>query len=55
MKTTSLSQSGLKPPTKPQLALALAVVKGKPPGQSVKGQANMQFLQSDHFIIDYIF
>ncbi|CAI7577959.1 unnamed protein product [Penicillium crustosum] len=36
MKTTSLSQSGLKPPTKPQLALALAVVKGKPPGQSVK-------------------
>ncbi|CAI7638435.1 unnamed protein product [Penicillium viridicatum] len=36
MTTTSLSKPGVTPPTKLQLALALAVVKGKPPGQSVK-------------------
>ncbi|CRL25786.1 unnamed protein product [Penicillium camemberti] len=36
MTTNSLSKSDVKPPTKLQLALALAVVKGKPPGQSVK-------------------
>ncbi|OQD96076.1 hypothetical protein PENSOL_c017G09927 [Penicillium solitum] len=36
MTTTSLFKSGVTPPTKLQLALALAVVKGKPPGQSVK-------------------
>ncbi|KAJ5413009.1 hypothetical protein N7465_005314 [Penicillium sp. CMV-2018d] len=36
MTTTSLYKPGVTPPTKLQLALALAVVKGKPPGQSVK-------------------
>ncbi|KAJ5607321.1 hypothetical protein N7537_003940 [Penicillium hordei] len=36
MTTTSPSKPGVIPPTKLQLALALAVVKGKPPGQSVK-------------------
>ncbi|KAJ9491751.1 hypothetical protein VN97_g1489 [Penicillium thymicola] len=36
MTSTSLSKPGVTPPTKLQLALALAVLKGKPPGQSVK-------------------
>ncbi|KAJ5177817.1 uncharacterized protein N7500_000516 [Penicillium coprophilum] len=36
MTTTKPSSSGVTPPTKLQLALALAVVKGKPPGQGVK-------------------
>ncbi|OQE10147.1 hypothetical protein PENVUL_c004G08305 [Penicillium vulpinum] len=36
MKAIEPSKSGVAPPTKLQLALALAVVKGKPPGQSVK-------------------
>ncbi|KAJ5213498.1 hypothetical protein N7449_000667 [Penicillium cf. viridicatum] len=36
MTTTSLPKPGATPPTKLQLALALAVVKAKPPGQSVK-------------------
>ncbi|CAG8909150.1 unnamed protein product [Penicillium egyptiacum] len=36
MTTISPSKPGVTPPTKLQLALALAVVKRKPPGQSVK-------------------
>ncbi|KAJ5356159.1 hypothetical protein N7517_010768 [Penicillium concentricum] len=36
MATDSPSKSSVTPPTKLQLALALAVVKGKPPGQGVK-------------------
>ncbi|KAJ6184630.1 hypothetical protein N7519_005931 [Penicillium mononematosum] len=36
MTTISQSKPSVTPPTKPQLALALAVVKRKPPGQSVK-------------------
>ncbi|KAF3028003.1 hypothetical protein E8E15_004506 [Penicillium rubens] len=36
MTTISQCKHGVTPPTKPQLALALAVVKRKPPGQSVK-------------------
>ncbi|KAJ5817658.1 hypothetical protein N7447_007666 [Penicillium robsamsonii] len=36
MTTMSPSKSDITPPTKLQLALALAVVKGKPPGQGVK-------------------
>ncbi|OQE44621.1 hypothetical protein PENCOP_c002G04242 [Penicillium coprophilum] len=36
MTTTSTSSSGVTPPSKLQLALALAVVKGKPPGQGVE-------------------
>ncbi|KAK4870625.1 hypothetical protein LT330_004973 [Penicillium expansum] len=36
MTTTSPSKPGVTPPTKLQLALALAVVRRKPPGQSVK-------------------
>lgn len=51
MTTTSLFKSGVTPPTKLQLALALAVVKGKPPGQSVKGEANMQFLHSQTILL----
>lgn len=37
MTTISTSKLSVTPPTQLQLALALAVVKGKPPGQSVKG------------------
>ncbi|KAJ5496720.1 hypothetical protein N7463_008707 [Penicillium fimorum] len=36
MTTTLPSKSGVTPPTKLQLALALAVVNGKPPAQGVK-------------------
>ncbi|KXG47363.1 uncharacterized protein PGRI_012330 [Penicillium griseofulvum] len=36
MTDMSVSKSSVTPPTKLQLALALAVVKGKPPGQGVK-------------------
>ncbi|KGO60475.1 hypothetical protein PEX2_086570 [Penicillium expansum] len=36
MTNTSPSKPGVTPPTKLQLALALAVVRRKPPGQSVK-------------------
>ncbi|KAI2707066.1 hypothetical protein CBS147372_977 [Penicillium roqueforti] len=46
MTTISTSKLSVTPPTQLQLALALAVVKGKPPGQSVKEY----ILQIRHFI-----
>ncbi|CAG7935101.1 unnamed protein product [Penicillium nalgiovense] len=46
MTTNFPSKLGVTPPTKPQLALALAVVKRKPPGQSV----NEYILQIRQFI-----
>ena len=38
------SKSGVHPPTKLQLALALTVVKQKPPDTDIKGKARIQFL-----------